>query len=144
MPQINTKYSTVFVEAQQTYVTQDPDGNKFTIFQGQQFKFKMWDIVPASCGQCGNKKRNSYIIDAYAHCCDGEYLWPVGGSGRGIYVYSDVFIETDNLKLPPITTSYEDERSGKLTDLFTPPWERKIPREGGLWVTDPWYSRRDD
>lgn len=144
MPTVNNKYNTLFVEAQQNFVTQDPYGNKFIIWQGQQFKFKLWDIVPDTCGQCGNKTRYSYIIDAYAHCCEGEYLWPDGKSGRGIYVYSDVFVETESLKLPPILSDISDELSGKHTDLFTPPWLRKVPREGGVWFTDPWQSQRDD
>jgi len=144
MPTLNTEYNTVFVEAQQNYVTTDPDGHKFIIWQGMQFKFHLWDIVPGQCSSCGSKKRTAYLIDAFAHCCEGEYLWPSGKTGKAIYVYSDVFIETQNLKLPPITLDFADEKSGKRTDLFTPPWERAIPREGGVWFTDPWQSQRNE
>ncbi len=80
----------------------------------------------------------SYLIDAYASCCEGEYLWPKDVGGHGIWVPGDLFIETDNIKLPPIINDFGTEFGGTDTDLFTPPWLRKVPREGGLWYEDPW------
>lgn len=138
--EVNTEYDRIFVEAQTNYVTTDPFGNTFTIWQGQQFKWYGREKVTTGCGSCGTKKElYSYLIDAYAHCCEGEYLWPAeSGKGKGIYVTSDVFIETENLKYPPIINDFITEQGGTDVDLFTPPWKRKVPREGGLWYKDPW------
>lgn len=141
----NTKYNIVFVEAQQTHQTVDPYGNPMWIYQGQQFKFRFWDLVETPlCGTCGtNKPRYAYYIDAYAHCPEGEFLWPVGNTGKTIAVLSDFFIETENLKFPPIVNHAQDELSGSQTQQFLPPELRKIPREGGFWYEDPWWSKLD-
>jgi len=138
----NDKYNTLFVEAQKDYVTKDPFGNSFTIYQGMQFKFSFYGTQVVGC--CGKMKvQKNYLINAFAHCPEGEYLWPISNTHKVIIVTDEIFVETDTLKYPPVTASYFDETSGKDTDLFTPPWKRAIPREGNVWYIDPWQSQRD-
>lgn len=140
----NLKYNDVYVEAQKNYVTIDPRGNRYIIYQGMQFKFDSYEDIEVGCG-CGGVPKEllrHYNINALATCGEEEYLWSLNGNNLMIVVTSKHFIETDSLKYPPVTRAFEDERSGKDVDLFTPPWKRSIPREGGLWYTDPWESQK--
>jgi len=145
MPQVNPRYNNTYVECQQTHKTVDPYGNPMWLYQGQQFKYHYFDIVEAPlCNTCGtSKKRYVYFIDAYAHCKEGEYIWPENNTGKTIAVFSDYFIETDSLKYPPIINHIQDELSGAHTEQFLPPEARSVPRKGGLWVEDPWWSKLD-
>jgi hypothetical protein len=139
----NLKYNDVYVEAQKNYVTLDPSGNRYIIYQGMQFKFDSYEDIEVGCG-CGGVPKEvirHFNINALATCNEGEYLWSTTGNLM-IVVTSKHFIETDSLKYPPVKSAYEDETSGKDVDLFTPPWKRSIPREGGLWYTDPWESQK--
>jgi len=138
----NDKYNTLFVEAQKDFVTKDPFNNSFAIYQGMQFKYSFSQLMTVGC--CGKMRQvTQYLINSFAHCNEGEYLWSKNNLPAFIIVDSDIFVETDNLKLPPVTASYFDETSGKDTDLFTPPWKRAIPREGNVWYIDPWQSQKD-
>lgn len=140
----NDRYETLFVEAQQDLSVTDPFGNRMMIWQGMQFKFSHYGLIEIGCGCNGQSKKTvtQYIINAYATCCEGQYLFN-NSPGLGIIVNSLQFIETENVKYPPIITSMHDELAGTDVDLFTPPWQRKIPREGGVWYTDPWHSEKD-
>lgn len=142
--QKNLLYNDLFVEAQKNYVTVDPRGNRYIIYQGMQFKFDSFEDIEVGCGCDGKPKEvlRHYNIDALATCKEGEYLWSLNNHKLMIVVTSKHFIETDSLKYPPVKSAYEDETSGKDVDLFTPPWKRSIPREGGLWYTDPWESQK--
>jgi hypothetical protein len=141
----NLRYNDVFVEAQRTLVTTDPRGKRYIIYQGMQFKFDSYEDVEVGCGCDGKPKENVryYYIDALATCPEGEYLWTSPkGTRLQVAVTSHNFVETESLKYPPVVDTYENETSGKDTDLFTPPWKRSIPREGGVWYTDPWQSEK--
>lgn len=141
----NLRYNDVFAEAQKTYVTVDPKGNRYIIYQGMQFKFSSYEDIDVGCG-CNGKPKETvryFYIDSLATCPEGEYLWPTSNGGYSqLTVTSKNFIETETLKYPAVTTTYENETSGKDTDLFTPPWKRSVPREGGVWYTDPWQSEK--
>ena len=141
----NLKYNDVYVEAQKNYVTVDPYGKRYVIYQGMQFKFDSYEDIEVGCG-CGGVPKEvlrHFNINALATCKEGEYLWPTPkGNNLMLVVTTKYFIETDSLKYPPVKSAYEDETSGKDVDLFTPPWKRSIPREGGLWYTDPWESQK--
>lgn len=139
----NLRYNDLYVEAQKNVVTKDPNGKRYIIYQGMQFKFDSYQDIDVGCGCDGKPKETVryYYINALATCVEGEYLWPKGVGGfKMLAVTSKDFVETDSLKYPPVVSAYEDETSGKDTDLFTPPWQRSIPREGGPWYTDPWDS----
>lgn len=140
----NEEYNDVFLEAQTNYVTEDPYGERFNIWQGMQFRFVGLKETESVCRGCGGKVSivRTFIIDSFAVCPEGEYLWPNGETGLTIEVPGNTFIETRTLKYPPIVNDFPTELSGKDTDLFTHPKDRTIPREGGLWYVDPWLSNR--
>lgn len=137
----NDMYMDVLLEAQTNSVLEDPNGEKFYIWQGQQFKWPAKEIVVEGCGGCGtSKKKTYYYIDSYAVCQEDETLW----GGQSLRVDGNTFIETTSKKYPPVKNDFADESSGKNTDLFTHPYYRSIPREGGLWYTDPWFTKRTE
>lgn len=141
----NINYNYMFVEAQRNVVTVDPKGKRYIIYQGMQFKFDAYESVEVGCGCDGTAKKIViyYYINALATCAEGEYLWASPkGTSLQITVTSENFIETESLKTPPIINDIGDEISGKDVDVHTPPWKRSIPREGGLWYTDPWHTNR--
>ena len=141
----NLKYNDVFVEAQKNIVTVDPKGKRYIIYQGMQYKFDSYEDILVGCGCDGKPQKlvRYYYINALATCPEGEYLWTGNNGGNMMLtVTSDNFIETESLKYPAVTSAYEDETSGKDTDLFNPPWKRNIPRSGGLWYTDPWETQK--
>jgi hypothetical protein len=143
--QKNLKYNDLYVEAQKNHVTVDPFGKRYIIYQGMQFKFDSYQDIEVGCG-CGGVPKEllrNYNINALATCQEGQYLWQTPkGLNLMLVVSSKYFIETDSLKYPAVVNAYEDETSGKDTDLFTPPWKRSIPRTGGVWYTDPWESQK--
>jgi hypothetical protein len=140
----NLNYNNFFVEAQRNYVTKDPYGNEFIIYTGMQFKFPYYEDVEEGCSCNGTKKSvRYYIVNAFATCGKDVFLWDSRGFVETIKIDGTYFVETDSIKFPPIVQAYEDETSGKDIDRFTPPWMRSIPREGGLWYTDPWQSKLD-
>lgn len=142
----NPDYDRVFIEAQRNYVATDPYGERFNIWQGMQFKFIGYVEKSLGCGSCGTKKKEKmYIIDAWASCPPGEYIWQTsdGKSGLTIEVPERFFIETDSYKYPPIINEFARESSGTDTEMFKRPKDRKIPRDGGLWYDDPWYTKRN-
>jgi hypothetical protein len=142
--QKNTRYNDSFVEAQSNVQVTDPKGYPYMIFTGMQFKYCFYEDVEEGCGCGGTAKEwvRYYLINAKAVCEPGEFLWPAGDAGQTIRVSGKFFVETDTLKYPPVDRHIEDELSGKDTDLFTPPWQRSIPRKGGVWYTDPWQSKK--
>lgn len=121
----------------------DPFGEKFMVYQGQQFKYRAYQLVEDGCSSCSKKTRWVYLIDSYAHCEEGTYLWPEGNTGKAIYVSSDLFEESENLIWPPVTEDFPTSVSGVHTEQFVPPHLREIPRKGGTWYIDPWHSEKD-
>ena len=142
--EVNEQYNDYYAEAQQNYVTQDPYGNKFIIWQGQQFKFIGTEKESSSCRTCGGKPKvvTYFLINAYAVCPEGEFIWPDGSTGLTIRVPDTVFIETDNLKYPPIVNDIATELGGTDAEVFKHPVNRAIPRKEGSWYVDPWYTNR--
>jgi len=100
--QKNLKYNDLYVEAQKNYVTVDPFGKRYIIYQGMQFKFDSYEDVEVGCG-CGGVPKEvlrNYNINAFATCKEGEYLWPtVKGSFLMLVVTSKNFVETDSLNI---------------------------------------------
>jgi hypothetical protein len=143
---INEDYNYLYLEAQKNLVVEDPYGEPFNIWSGMQFRWIGVDENISECGTCGGKVtiEKVYTINAWAVCKEGEYLWPDGNSYKTIQVDGKFFIETDNLKYPPIINDFGTEISGVDVDRFTHPSYRTVPREGGLWYDDPWLTRRTE